>query len=324
MAGELLSAVKAGAYRHLTILAPGIAERARPGQFVTLAVGGPNGSTVLRRAFALYRGRAEGSFGGTVELVVAARGAGTQWLTELREHDPLDIVGPLGRGFRLPSQPVGAVLVGGGYGSAPLFDLAEALLARECRVGMVLGAADADRLFGVFRARRMPVELRVTTDDGSMGQRGRVTDVLGHVIAAVSADLVYACGPMPMLRAVTEGADAAGIETQVAVEESMACGIGICMTCVLPVIGSDGVTRMIRSCVDGPVFRGHALDWDGIGTIPPGTLGAPGEPTPTEQAEKTEVEAGSAPSEDDRDDAGAAADDSDDVGSNDGDDVDSR
>ena len=148
------------------------------------------------------------------------------------------------------------VLVGGGYGSAPLFWLAEQLTAKGCHVEMVLGAASEDRLFGVAEARRAAHGVTVTTDDGSLGTKGWVSDVLPEVIRLTDAGVVYACGPMAMLRSVTEVATAEGAVAQVAVEEAMACGIGVCMTCVLPVTGTDGRTRMVRSCVEGPVFRG--------------------------------------------------------------------
>ena len=89
------------------------------------------------------------------------------------------------------------------------------------------------------------------------------------------ADVVYACGPMPMLRAVHEIATAYGAHSQCAVEEAMACGIGVCMTCVLPVVGDDGQTRMVRSCVEGPVFRGDRVRWDDLGTVPADAVGEP-------------------------------------------------
>jgi dihydroorotate dehydrogenase electron transfer subunit len=94
-------------------------------------------------------------------------------------------------------------------------------------------------------------------------------------MARAGTDVVYACGPMAMLQAVTEVASNVGVTAQCAVEESMACGIGVCMTCVLPVRGEDGVTRMLRSCVDGPVFRGEQVRWDCVGTVPEDTYGAP-------------------------------------------------
>jgi dihydroorotate dehydrogenase electron transfer subunit len=170
---------------------------------------------------------------------------------------------------------VPAVLVGGGYGSAALFGLADALRARRCRVDFVIGAATADRLFGVLEAKRSAGTLTVTTDDGTAGERGRVTDVLPAVIERSGAGVVYACGPMPMLRAVAAVAEAHGLACQVAVEESMACGIGVCMTCVLPIRGDDGTTRMARACVDGPVFLAEQVRFGDLGTVPADALGAP-------------------------------------------------
>ena len=103
-----------------------------------------------------------------------------------------------------------------------------------------------------------------------------MSDVLGDVIDRTDAALVYGCGPMAMLKSVTDVAAAHGAVAQVAVEESMACGVGVCMTCVLPITGDDGVTKMVRSCVDGPVFRGEQVRFDDVGTIPFDALGAPG------------------------------------------------
>ena len=279
VAGELIATRRAGAYHHLTIVSPGVAELARPGQFVALAVGGATSANLLRRCFSIHRAKPSGTYGGTVDVVVAAHGAGTTWLAGLRPHDPVDVVGRLGRPFPLPADAVPCVLVGGGYGSAPLFWLAEALQGRGCQVEMVLGAASDDRLFGVVEARRTADGVVVTTDDGSAGRRGWVSDVLGDVIDRTGAGVVYGCGPMAMLRSVTEIAGAHGAVAQVAVEESMACGVGVCMTCVLPVTGNDGVTRMVRSCVEGPVFRGDRVRWDafadGVCRVPADTLGAP-------------------------------------------------
>jgi dihydroorotate dehydrogenase electron transfer subunit len=122
---------------------------------------------------------------------------------------------------------------------------------------MVLGAATRERLYGVAEAHRASDCVTVTTDDGSEGVQGWVSDVLPEVIARSHAEVVYGCGPMGMLKAITEVATAQGAITQVAVEESMACGVGVCMTCVMPVTGNDGVTRMARSCVEGPFAEGR-------------------------------------------------------------------
>ena len=276
--GEVLGMRQVGAYHAMTVVAPGIAEHTRPGQFVALAVGGSDSPMLLRRAFSIHSVRETGVYGGTVEFVFAVHGKGTAWLARQRQHDPVDIVGPLGRPFALPRDPAHCVLVGGGYGAAPLFMLADALRARGCRVDFVLGAASGDRLFGALEAKRMAASVAFTTDDGSYGQRGRVSDVLPDVIARSRADVVYACGPMPMLEAVAriaaESYDGAGIPAQVAVEEAMACGIGVCMTCVLPVRDDDGTTRMVRSCVEGPVFVGDRVRWDALGTVPADAVGA--------------------------------------------------
>ncbi len=272
--GEVLSMRKVGAYHAMTVVAPGIAEQARPGHFVAVQVGGPESSMLLRRAFAIYEVKERGIYGGTVEFIFAVHGKGTAWLAARRPQDKLDVVGPLGKPFPLPTAPVTATLVGGGYGSAPLLPLAMMLRDRGCRVDFVLGAGSADRLFGQLDAKRIATTIAVTTDDGSVGERGVVSDVLAQVLDKTGSEVVYACGPMAMLRAVAGIAAARGVPAQVAVEEAMACGIGVCMTCVLPVIGDDGVTRMLRSCVDGPVFLGDRVRWDDVGTVPADALGS--------------------------------------------------
>ncbi len=279
LTGELVATRRVGAYHHLTLVAPGMSDLAKPGQFVALAVGGPTSATLLRRCFSIHRVSPSGMHGGTVDVVVAAHGPGTQWLTSLRAYDEVDIVGPLGRPFPLPTEPVACVLVGGGYGSAPLFWLAESLRERGCPVEMVLGAATEEKLFGVAEARRAADGVTVTTDDGSAGTRGWVSDVLPDVIRRTDAAVVYGCGPMGMLQSITTVASAEGAVAQVAVEESMACGVGVCMTCVLPVVGADGATRMVRSCIEGPVFRGDRVRWDAFAdgrcAVPDDAVGAP-------------------------------------------------
>jgi dihydroorotate dehydrogenase electron transfer subunit len=272
---EVLDNRRVGDYHVLSLTAPGIAETALPGHFVTLAMGGEESGMVLRRAFAIHQVTSRGVYGGTLDVAISVQGRGTKWLSERRRHDVVKLVGPLGKPFSLPTKAVSCVLVGGGYGSAPLFILAQALRDRGCRVDMVVGASTEDKLFGVLELKRLASSLTITTDDGSSGVRGKVTDVLGDALDRAGADVVYACGPMPMLAEVARVSTKNRVFSECAVEESMACGIGVCMTCVLPVIGSDGVTRMVRSCVDGPIFRGDRVRWDDINTIPSDALGAP-------------------------------------------------
>jgi len=272
---EVLDNRRVGDYHVLSLTAPGVAETALPGHFVTLAMGGEESSMVLRRAFAIHQVTSRGVYGGTLDVAVSVQGRGTKWLSERRRHDVVSVVGPLGQPFSLPKQGVSCVLVGGGYGSAPLIMLAQALRERGCRVDMVVGASTEDKLFGVLELKRLASSLTITTDDGSSGVRGRVTDVLDDVMNRAGADVVYACGPMPMLAEVARISTKKRVYSQCAVEEAMACGIGVCMTCVLPVIGDDGVTRMVRSCVDGPIFRGDRVRWRDINTVPADALGAP-------------------------------------------------
>jgi dihydroorotate dehydrogenase electron transfer subunit len=272
--GEILGVQKVGEYVQFTVVAPGVAAGFRPGHFVAVAVGGENSSMLLRRAFALYGATPSGTYAGTIQFVVAEHGPGTRWLVQRRVGESIDVVGPLGTPFPLPTGPAPAVLVGGGYGTAPLIPLADALLAAGSPVEMVLGAATASRLFGELVAKRTIGAVTVTTDDGSAGRKGRVTDVLPEAIERIGAEVVYACGPMPMLQAVGDVARAHAIQAQVAVEEAMACGIGVCMTCVLPVRGDDGRSRFVRSCVEGPVFDADRVRWADVGTLPPDLVGA--------------------------------------------------
>ena len=272
--GEIFAVQKVGEYYQFTVVAPGVAAAFSPGQFVAVGVGGPNTSMLLRRAFALYGATPTSDFAGTIQFVVAEHGPGTQWLVRQPTGAMLDLVGPLGTPFPMPKHPMPAVLVGGGYGTAPLIPLAHKLIEAGCDVEIVVGAATASRLFGELPARRAVGAVTVTTDDGTAGAHGKVTDVLPEAIKRIGAEIVYACGPMAMLRAVNDVAREHAIEAQVAVEESMACGVGVCMTCVLPVRCDDGKSRFLRSCVDGPVFDAARVRWDDVGTLPADLVGA--------------------------------------------------
>jgi len=255
------------AYTELTLAAPEIAERAEPGQFVAFAIGGETSALLLRRSIAIA-----GTGDGVVTVVVAPHGPGSTWLAELQPGERVDVVGPLGRPFPLPEPGTPALVIGGGYGAAALVGLATRLRESGSAVAAVTGAASADRLCSVDELGEVASPVAVTTDDGSAGRQGWVTDAVADLIA--DAGVVYACGPMAMLRAVAGAATAAGIPSYVAVEESMACGIGVCMTCVLPVIGEDGHTRFSRSCTEGPVFGGDRVRFADVGALPWDVVGA--------------------------------------------------
>jgi dihydroorotate dehydrogenase electron transfer subunit len=204
-----------------------------------------------------------------MELIVAPHGSGSRWLCVQQEGSEVDIVAPLGKAFGIPTSPVNALLVGGGYGSAPLFGLAEVLKSRGCRVDMLLGASTGSKIYAPLEGKRSASTLKIYTEDGSMGERGRVTTPIASLIEQGSVDVIYSCGPMSMLRAISDIAFETDVVHQCAVEESMACGIGICMTCVLPVKDEDGNILMLRSCIDGPVMDASSVAWDLVGKTPP-------------------------------------------------------
>jgi dihydroorotate dehydrogenase electron transfer subunit len=246
---RVTGAERAGAYRVLALRAPEVARRARPGQFVMLEAG-----ALLRRPFSIFRARGE-----EVAVAFDVVGEGTRWLAARRPGDELALAGPLGTGFSLDG-PGPVVAVGGGYGAAPLFFLAKRLRPAGVAVHALLGAATADRLLGAPDADRAFDSATIVTEDGSAGRRGIATDPLPELCRRVGARRVAACGPMPMLAAVARVAAALGVPAEVAAEEYMACGIGVCWTCVVP-LRRDGATVYERACTEGPVFPGEAVAW---------------------------------------------------------------
>jgi dihydroorotate dehydrogenase electron transfer subunit len=256
--GEVVATKRVGAYRHLTLTAPGIPERFRAGGFVALTVAGH----VARRAMWVHRVRASSAFGPTLDVVVEVRGSGTAWLAAQPVGTRVAITGPLGRPFALPKDAVSCLLVGEGYASAPLFPLAERLRERGCAVSLVVSAPDEAHLLSALEARRSARSVTVLTADGSVGQRGGVPDHVDDLVRRSDADVVYAAGPAAVLRSAAAAAERAGAWSQVAVEVPTPCGTGLCHGCPLPVVGEDGVDRVVRACAEGPVVRGDRVRWD--------------------------------------------------------------
>ncbi len=269
ISATILSNKRVGAYHQILLAIGDLASVCKPGNFVAISVGGDSSRMVLRRAFAISRITHGNASGGAMELIVAPHGSGSRWLCEQSEGSEIDIVAPLGKAFGIPTQPVNALLVGGGYGSAPLFGLAEVIKARGCRVDMLLGASTGSKIYAPLEGKRSASTLKIYTEDGSMGESGRVTAPIRSLLAQGSVDVIYSCGPMSMLSAISELTEGTDVVHQCAVEESMACGIGICMTCVLPVKNDDGSISMLRSCIDGPVMDGSSVAWDVVGQVPP-------------------------------------------------------
>ncbi|MBW3589074.1 MAG: dihydroorotate dehydrogenase electron transfer subunit [Actinobacteria bacterium] len=260
---EILNHRKLGdEYHSLTIVAPEIAEAAKPGQFVNLRPP-TDRSYLLRRPFSIFRVNRRGNVAATVEVVFDIRGPGTAALAAMRRHEPIDIVGPIGRSFTIPKTQHSCLLVGGGVGATPLFFLGEELQNAGKRVDVLWGAATASRLVAPIEAKRLGAVAAFTTDDGSEGHHGLITEVLGEMIERCGTEVIYTCGPRQMMASVTKIALEFGIPAQVAMEELMGCGIGVCMTCVTPVWNRDGTgIANVRTCVDGPVFNGARIAWD--------------------------------------------------------------
>jgi dihydroorotate dehydrogenase electron transfer subunit len=261
----IVSNKRVGQYHQIIINIGEIAANCKPGNFVAISVGGDSSSMVLRRAFAISRVSTSTTVGGTMELIVAPHGQGSKWLCAQGEGVVLDLVAPLGTAFGIPTEPVPVLLVGGGYGSAPLFGLAELLNSRGCRVDMLLGASTGSKIYAPMEGKRAVNSMRIYTEDGSMGVAGRVTDPIAEIIKDLNVAVIYSCGPMPMLAAITKITNQFDVIHQCAVEESMACGVGICMTCVLPVENEDGTISNLRSCIDGPVMDGAKVQWSKVG-----------------------------------------------------------
>jgi dihydroorotate dehydrogenase electron transfer subunit len=268
--GEVLTHKKYGeAYHSLTIVAPEIGESIKPGQFVNIKCG-KDRSYILRRPFSVYRVHKRGGWASTLEIVFDIRGPGSEYLSQLRSHAIVDLIGPLGRGFQLPKRRAHCLLIGGGIGATPIFFLADELRNEGHRVDVILGARNAGLLLNPIEMRRLASVSLTTTDDGSAGDKGIVTDVLAETIERCGTEIIYACGPHPMLAAVSRIAVEKKVPVQVAVEELMACGYGVCMTCVMPMRRKrkrdeppEDAVVYARSCTEGPVFNGAHVIWNG-------------------------------------------------------------
>lgn len=244
---------RVGGYAALTFRAPEIARGIRAGQFVNVGLE-PGSEHLLRRPFSVARAHPEE---GTLEIVFDVLGPGSAWIDGRQIGDPLDVVGPLGTPFEHPARPGSVLLAGGGYGTAALFQLAAELRVAGHKTHLVAGARSRAR---VLSDDALFDDRTITTDDGSAGSRGFVTEVMPGIIAALHPVAIYACGPMAMLAAVSRLAAEHGIECRVAAEEFMACGTGVCWTCVVPVRTMEGL-RYARCCTEGPVFDGAAVEW---------------------------------------------------------------
>jgi len=260
---EILSTRTLGAYRSLTLVAPELAERARPGQFVAVAMP-TDRDFLLRRHLTIHQSSRRGGWAGTLEFVVdPAAGPGTAWLGDLRAHEFLDVIGPLGKPFAYPKRLTNCLLVGEGRSVAGLYFLAQELSARGKRVDMVIGGPTLEAVFKPIEAKRLSQLVTVMTDDGTLGERGSIVDALSEAVERSGAEVVYAAGRPALLRAVAAMCRTRKLPAQVAVEERMGCGYGLCGTCAVPMARKDGSGwDHARACMDGPVFNPARILWD--------------------------------------------------------------
>jgi len=287
----------------MVLEAPEIAGEAKPGQFVHVRCD-DGCRPLLRRPFSIHRiqnsevrgqkSKVKGkvTIRDTVEILYKVVGEGTRILIEKKEGEELNLIGPLGNGFRLPvtSNQLPVVLVAGGVGIASLLFLAEEI---KLPVTVLIGAKTKDQVLCEDDFKKLGCEVKISTEDGSYGYKGLVTELLKTFLSAfrtlpegarshrdgVHSAFIYACGPRPMLKGVAEIAGKDNIPCQVSLEEHMACGLGACLGCAIKVKMPDsgcwmpvktsasvqGLGSSIqykRVCKDGPVFDASEVIWE--------------------------------------------------------------
>ncbi len=257
---RILEKTSWGDFHRLKFAVPEMSAEAGPGQFVMVRTA-PGDDPLLRRPISLHD-----AGDGWLEIFFRVAGRGTALLAAKREGDELDVIGPLGRGYRLDGAWKGkpAWLVGGGRGIAPLFFLGRRLKARGARVRVLYGGKTAAEVPLADGFRAAGLDPIVSTDDGSLGFPGFVTDLLDRELQAAQAapKALFACGPDLMMAKAAKLAAARAIPAQVSLEAIMGCGFGVCWGCVHRIRRDDaGTWRKI--CQDGPVFAAEEVVWDG-------------------------------------------------------------
>ncbi|CDE44199.1 dihydroorotate dehydrogenase B (NAD(+)) electron transfer subunit [Clostridium sp. CAG:411] len=225
-----------------------LACNAKPGQFVSLYC--KEGSQLLPRPISICEIDRENE---TLRLVYRVVGKGTKEFSKMNAGDTIRVMGPLGNGFTLEGKK--AILIGGGIGIPPMLELAKSL---DCEVQVVLGYRNNDLfLKDEFTSYGKVI---VSTEDGSVGTKGNVIDAIRE--KDVQGDIIFACGPTPMLRGVKAYAQEKGLKAQLSLEEKMACGIGACLACVCQSKEVDSHTHVKnkRICKDGPVFYAEEVE----------------------------------------------------------------
>jgi dihydroorotate dehydrogenase electron transfer subunit len=242
-------------YFRLIMKAPQIVNSAKPGQFVNIRLT-DTFEALLRRPFSIHKVKGE-----NIELLYEVVGQGTEILSQKKPGEYLDVIGPSGNGFALPLTPYPLpLIVAGGMGVAPLVFLANQLRAEssELRVIVLIGARTKKQILCEKEFKELGCDVRISTDDGSKGFKGKAVDLLKHLLSAKSQEpsTIYACGPRPMLKEIAVISKRYNLPAQISLEEHMACGIGACLGCAVNTKG--GYKRV---CKEGPVFSGDEIIW---------------------------------------------------------------
>ena len=276
-------------YNVIALAAPDIAAVTAPGQFV-MVKSGRGGDPLLRRPFSVFEVLRSGDRVDGLTLLSKRIGVTTRILFDAVEGDVILCLGPLGRPFGLIEPPAEAWMVAGGVGLAPFATLGEALIDRGTKTTLFYGARSGAELFYLDWFEQRGIRLVLATEDGSIGDRGRITVPLERELEAASLTglgigdsgfaeetrfqsrapspesrrgiMIYACGPERMLEAVAHVAARFKRPSQVSVERVMGCGMGGCYSCVIPVRDAHAAHHYVRSCIAGPVFKSEDLVWD--------------------------------------------------------------
>ena len=231
--------------------APEIASIAQPGQFVMVRCGE---DVLLRRPLSIHR-----LDGDKLALLVSVVGKGTHWLSQCQLGDGIDLLGPMGNGFSIQSDSPNLLLVAGGIGTAPFNLLIEEALSSKCSVTLLLGAQTEAQL---YPENLLPsgIKLVTATEDGTTGRKGMVTDLIPGFTDG--ADQVFACGPLPMYKAMAQMPELKDKPVQVSLEVRMGCGRGVCYSCTVKT--KNGLEQV---CRDGPVFDPNDILWDELNLL---------------------------------------------------------
>lgn len=250
MAELLERPLKVAEDHYLLKIQTGDTEAARPGQFINIRVS-EGTDPLVRRPFSVYNRKKD-----ILEIIIQVVGKGTSILCSA-EPGPLDILGPLGQGFSLIEKG-SALLVGGGVGNAPLYFLARELKEKGVDVSYLYGSRSKDHIYCADAFGSVADTFRVSTDDGSTGHHGFVTALLEDLLKEKTPDMVYTCGPTPMMAEVSRICGSA-VPVEVSLENYFGCGIGLCVGCTV-----ETEQGFKRACVDGPVMDGSLIKWDSL------------------------------------------------------------